>query len=340
MTALYFVAAIAILILIHEFGHYIAAKLVGIPVQEFGIGFPPRALTLFKFKETEFTLNWIPLGGFIRPTERPGDEEIPDELFAAAPWKRIVVYLAGPLANLLAAIVILAGVLYSSGSDLEHIVITDVVPGSPAAEVDMEPGDYLLAVNDTPVETGNQLTTEINENRGVETKLTLLRDETEFSVVIVPRVDHPADEGPMGIGLIEPATVWNSIAGSFELIGYHIQMITSTTVRFVGFKGMYDTFDAAVELDAVQQDIPDGANTLMFMVSISISLALVNLIPVPLFDGGKILLAIPEMLTSKRVPLNLHYALNLIGLVLVVGLMFYINLQDFINPVEIITPTP
>jgi regulator of sigma E protease len=78
----------------------------------------------------------------------------------------------------------------------------------------------------------------------------------------------------------------------------------------------------------------------MFVVSISISLGLVNLIPVPLFDGGKILLAIPEMLFRKRVPLNLHYALNLIGLGLVVVLMVYVNVQDFVNPIEIITPTP
>jgi regulator of sigma E protease len=340
MTIIYFVAAIALLILIHEIGHYLAAKLVGVPVQEFGIGFPPRVLTLFKTKETEFTLNMIPLGGFIRPRERPGDEEIPDELFAAAPWKRIVVYMAGPLANLLAAIVILSGILYQAGSDLEHILVTDVVPGTPAAEADILAGDYILSVNDVEIETANDLTSAIQETKGSETKITLLREETEYSVVLIPRTEHPDDEGPIGIGLVEPATVLNSVTGGVQLIGYQIKMITTTSVRFVGFKGMYDTFDAAVELDAIEQDIPDGANTLMFLVSISISLALVNLIPIPLFDGGKILLAIPEMLTRKRVPLNLHYALNLVGLGLVVFLMIYVNVQDFIDPVEIITPTP
>ncbi|MEN8241048.1 MAG: M50 family metallopeptidase [Chloroflexota bacterium] len=340
MTTLYFIAAIAFLILIHELGHFAAAKLVGIPIQEFGIGFPPRALTLFTYKGTKFTLNWIPLGGFVRPKERPGDEEIPDELFAAAPWKRIFVYLAGPAMNLLAAVVILATLTYQSGSDLEHIIVTDVVPGTPAAAAEMLPGDYILAVNDIEVINGNDLTQEISQNKGIETKLTLLRDETELTVWLVPRAEHPIDEGPMGIGLIEPATILNSITGSVELIGYQVKSIASTSVRFVGFKGMYDTFDTAVEMDEVQQDIPDGANTWMFVVMVSISLGLINLVPIPLFDGGKILLAIPEMITRKRVPINFHYVMNMIGLVLVVVLMVYVNVQDFINPVELLPPAP
>lgn len=340
MTALYFVIAIAFLILIHEIGHFVAAKLVGIPVQEFGIGFPPRALTLFKFKETKFTLNWIPLGGFIRPQERPDDENIPDELFAAAPWKRIVVYLAGPVMNILAAVIILAVISYQAGSELDHILVTDVVPGTPAAQAEIMEGDYLLAVNDIEVSNANELSREITENRGLETKITLLRDQTEYSIFLIPRVDHPEDEGPIGIGLVEPATVLTSLTYSTEMIGYQIRYLATAPVRFVGFKGMYDTFDAAVSMDQVQQDIPNGANTMMFVISISLSLGLINMVPVPLFDGGKILLAIPEILFRRRVPINLHYVLNLIGLGLVVVLMIYVNVQDFINPIDIITPTP
>jgi regulator of sigma E protease len=340
MTTLYFIIAIAFLILIHELGHFFAAKLVGVPIQEFGIGFPPRALTLFTYKETKFTLNWIPLGGFVRPLERPEDEEIPDELFAAAPWKRIFVYLAGPAMNILAAILILAVLSYQSGADLEHIVVTEVVPGTPASEVDMLPGDYILAINDVEVFTGNDLTTEIAKHKGTETKISLLRDESVHAVLLVPRVDHPIDEGPIGIGLIEPSTIVNSITNSVELISFQVQNIASTTVRFVGFKGMFETFDAAVEMDEVQQDIPDGANTMMFVVMVSISLGVINMVPIPLFDGGKILLAIPELFTRKRVPINFHYVVNTIGLVLVVALMIYVNLQDFVNPVEILTPMP
>jgi regulator of sigma E protease len=340
MTALYFVIAIAFLILIHELGHYIAARMVGIPIQEFGIGFPPRAISLFTYKETEFTLNWIPLGGFVRPRERPDDEAIPDELFAAAPWKRIFVYLAGPVMNIAAAIIILAGISYQAGSDLEHILVTDVVPGTPAAEAEMMEGDYILSINDIEVESAAELSREVSLSQGKETKITLLRDETEMSVMMVPRTEHPADEGPMGIGLVEPVTMLSSLVYSTEAIGYQITYLATAPVRFVGIKGLFDTFDAAVGMDQVQQDIPNGANTLMFVVSVSISLGLINLVPIPLFDGGKILLAIPEMLFRRRVPINLHYLLNLIGLGLVVVLMIYVNVQDFVNPIDIITPTP
>jgi regulator of sigma E protease len=340
MTALYFVIAIAFLILIHELGHYIAARMVGIPIQEFGIGFPPRAISLFTYKETEFTLNWIPLGGFVRPRERPDDEAIPDELFAAAPWKRIFVYLAGPVMNIAAAIIILAGISYQAGSDLEHILVTDVVPGTPAAEAEMMEGDYILSINDIEVESAAELSREVSLSQGKETKITLLRDETEMSVTMVARTEHPADEGPMGIGLVEPVTMLSSLVYSTEAIGYQITYLATAPVRFVGIKGLFDTFDAAVGMDQVQQDIPNGANTLMFVVSVSISLGLINLVPIPLFDGGKILLAIPEMLFRRRVPINLHYLLNLIGLGLVVVLMIYVNVQDFVNPIDIITPTP
>jgi regulator of sigma E protease len=91
-----FVAALAGLILIHEFGHFVAARLMKIEVEEFGLGFPPRLVTLFTWKETRFSLNWIPLGGFVRP-KGENDPSIPDGLAAANPWKRLFVLFAGPL---------------------------------------------------------------------------------------------------------------------------------------------------------------------------------------------------------------------------------------------------
>ena len=99
LSTLYFILTLAFLILIHEFGHFVAAKIVGIPIQEFGIGFPPRILTLFRAGGTDFTLNVLPFGGFVRPNEREGDEQIPDEMMAAAPWKRIFMLLAGSFSS-------------------------------------------------------------------------------------------------------------------------------------------------------------------------------------------------------------------------------------------------
>ena len=93
-------AALGALIIIHEFGHFIVSRLFKIEVEEFGIGFPPRMLTLFKAAGTKFTLNWIPLGGFVRP-KGENDPEVPGGLAAASPWIRLAVLLAGPLSNLL-----------------------------------------------------------------------------------------------------------------------------------------------------------------------------------------------------------------------------------------------
>ena len=90
LTTIYFILTLAFLILIHELGHFLAAKMVGIPIQEFAIFYPPRILTLFEAGGTKFTLNWLPFGGYVRALERPGDEQVPDELMAAKPWKRIL----------------------------------------------------------------------------------------------------------------------------------------------------------------------------------------------------------------------------------------------------------
>lgn len=339
MSILIFIIAIALLILIHEIGHFVAAKLVGIPIQEFGIGFPPKLLTLFKAGGTDFTLNAIPLGGFVRPKET-GDEILPDELLAAAPWKRVFVYISGPLMNFIAAVLMLAIVFYQSGHDLEHIQITFVVPGAPAAEAQLQPGDEIIAVNDIPTAKAREISSLIDQNKGQQTKITYLRDSQEYSVILVPRLNPPADEGPIGIGMQEPATAFGSIVLSLETIQYQLMYITTVPVRLVGYKGMFTEFENAQALDSVQQDMPPGANTIWYFASISISLAMINLLPIPLFDGGKILLAFPELLFKRRVSIKFQYAINFISLGLVIFLMIYVNVQDFINPLPSITPTP
>ena len=124
LTTVYFILALGFLILIHELGHYLAAKIVGIPVQEFGIGWPPRLMTLFTAGGTEFTLNLLPIGGYVRPQERPDDEQIPDELMAAKPWKRIFVLLAGSAVNLVGAVLLLSFAYYQIGANLEHVMVS------------------------------------------------------------------------------------------------------------------------------------------------------------------------------------------------------------------------
>jgi len=344
LTTIYFVFALAFLILIHELGHFLAAKIVGIPIQEFGIGFPPRIFTLFRAGGTDFTLNWLPFGGFVRPREREGDEQIPDELMAAAPWKRIFMLLAGSITNLVAAVLLLSFAYYQIGSKLDHVLVTRVDPGSPAEAAGLMAEDLITTINGIDIVSIDELQIVIADNKGIPVELTYLREDQTNTVTLTPRVEYdPLTEGPIGVGLFAPLSFTGAVTESVGFLIYQVQQITSIPFRLVGIKGMFDGFQMAQDMDASDSSIGAGTNTIWFIASISFSLGVINLLPIPLFDGGKILLALPELLFKKRVPLNLYYMLTIISLGLVILLMVYVNVQDFVNPpidFTDLTPTP
>src|SRR6187431_38327 len=135
LTWLVFILAFGGMVLIHEFGHFIAARLCNIEVEEFGIGLPtPGAITLFTCQGTRFTLNWLPLGGFVRP-KGENDPNIPGGLASASPWKRLIVLFAGPVMNLLAAVLIYSIIFSRVGvPDTSRILVSSVSSNSPAAQ--------------------------------------------------------------------------------------------------------------------------------------------------------------------------------------------------------------
>src|SRR5512138_1924242 len=133
-TLFIFLLALGGMIFVHELGHFIAARLAGIEVEEFGFGLPSKKLvTLFTWKGTEFTIHALPLGGFVRP-KGENDPNVPGGLAAASPWKRLVVLFAGPMMNLLAAVVIYSIIFYRVGvPDTNRVLVASVTEGSPAA---------------------------------------------------------------------------------------------------------------------------------------------------------------------------------------------------------------
>ena len=147
MQLLQFILGLAALIFLHELGHFAAARLLKVDVEEFGIGFPPRALKLFEYKGTIYSLNWIPLGGFVR-LKGENDPDVPGGFGSASPWVRLGVLVAGPAMNLIVGIALMALSFYMRGDPAARTVfITDVAPGSPAEAVGLMPGDYFVSAN-------------------------------------------------------------------------------------------------------------------------------------------------------------------------------------------------
>ena len=347
VNLLQFIVVLASLIILHEVGHFLACRLFGVKVEEFGIGFPPRITKLFEWGGTEYTLNWIPLGGFVKPLGE-AQPDIEGGLAASNPLVRIGVYLAGPVMNILAAIVIYAMIFSQLGiPDTSIISIEEVVPDSPAAEAGLQPGDTILRVNRVDPEDYSALREEIYAHLGEEIQIEYLREDETNQVSLVPRVDPPENEGAIGILMTSPvreiswyqalplasaATANHSIA-VLRLPGQLIRGTAEDAGRPVGYKGMYDIYSGAKE-GQLLPGTSSQINVLLFLVSVTVSLGVLNLLPIPALDGGRILFVLPELLFGKRVSQPVQNAINAIGFISVIVLLIYFNILDFTSPVQ------
>lgn len=335
MQLFQFILGLAALIFIHELGHFLAARLLKVEVEEFGIGFPPRLVKLFEHKGTEFTLNWIPLGGFVRP-KGENDPSIPGGLAAASPWVRLGVLFAGPVMNILVGILLGVWLFYSLGDPIqEKVIISEVAPGSPAEQAGLLPGDLFVSVDNQPVTNVTMLQTTIAEHLEQTVTIVVQRGEELVTVQLVPRVNPPEGQGAMGVALTNPtqpislATAsYRGVYAAYEnvrgILMLPVRLMSGDASpqegRLVGYKGMFDIYQRI-------------QSPLWFFMMISISLGIMNLLPIPALDGGRILLTLPEIIIRRRVPMRYENAIHLIGFTLLILLLIYINLQDFINPI-------
>jgi regulator of sigma E protease len=343
---LVFAAILGFLILGHEFGHFVAARARGVQVTEFGFGFPPRLLTLFRFKGTRFTVNAIPLGGFVRPAGED-DPSVPGGLAGASKLTRSIVLLAGPTANILLGILAFTAAFKFAAPDPARVLVTDVAAASPAETAGLRSGDLILAIDDLPVESFEVLRQATAEHLDVPVVLTVLRAGEQLELTITPRSVHPEDEGPMGITIGHPTrqASWSEAAvyglDSVVLQVENLALLPSRLARgevapeearVSGLKGMYDMFAWAGEID---RDAQRPFLTLNLMGIISIGLALANLLPFPALDGGRLAFIAIEAISGRRVSPRYEGLAHAVGFVLLLILMAYVNLQDFTNPISL-----
>lgn len=358
-TIIEFVIAIIGLVIIHELGHFFACKLFRVEVEEFGLGLPsPKPIKLFEAGGTKYTFNWILLGGFVRP-KGENDPSIEGGLAAASPWVRIGVFLAGPLMNLTLGVLLYAVIFGHYGSltaVLDQVQI--IVPtgsqyaNTPANLAGLKSCDIIQSVNGQSVTDIDTLSSIVNANRGVPITMTYLRNGTSTQVTLTPRTANntPQDQGATGIILGYPIvfnkipwysvtsrsvdTVYQQADAIVTLPGKLIRkQVPASEGRLVGFKGMYDIYSSMRNgTGTIGTCLPRSLNVLGFFAAITISLGLLNLLPIPALDGGQILFTLPEIIVRRRIPPEYAGMINGIFLLLMIGLLIYINLQDFIHP--------
>jgi len=365
VTLIIFLFALGGMIFVHELGHFIAARWAGIEVEEFGLGLPSyKIATLFKWQGTEFTIHALLLGGFIRP-KGENDPNVPGGLASANPWKRLVVLFAGPLMNLITAVVVFSFLIGSQGVPVPGSVkIDSIAKNSPAEQANIQTGDILISINGEKVTDIQPAIVIIKANLDQPVEMVFDRNGEQVTLMATPLSSRKASEGALGVGLgypTRPATFVESISGGFRVTGIQAATIAYLPValirgaiapeeaRFVGFKGIFDMFDVAVEEDvSTRQEVaaaPAASTntqptnwTLNLIGVLSISLGVMNLFPIPALDGGRILFTLPEILFRKRIPANWENAVNGVAMLLLIGLMLFVNVMDFVNPAQIPTP--
>jgi regulator of sigma E protease len=369
LTWIVFIIAFGGMVLIHEFGHFIAARLCDIEVEEFGIGLPtPGALTLFTWKGTRFTLNWLPLGGFVRP-KGENDPNVPGGLAAASPWKRLFVLFAGPVMNLLAAVVIYSIIFSRVGvPDPTRVLVASVSPNSPAEQAGFKDGDIFVSGNGQPIRTYDELRTVIEPNVDQPILFIMDRNGKQVELSATPRMDDTEERVMIGVGLGTPfnrQASWNETIGpGIRYTGYAIralislpaQMIRGTIApeqgRIIGLKGIFDILGQSVSHDVQASNNNDGNNapvpstdpidqpvrTLELIASLTISLGVFNLFPFPALDGGRIIFILPELIFRRRVSPQVENLVHGLGMAFLLLFMIYVNVMDFVNPISVTIP--
>jgi regulator of sigma E protease len=322
---------LVVLIVGHEFGHFIAAKIFKLRVDEFGIGFPPKIFSR-KIGETKYSINSLPFGGFVKihgehsSTKDRLDEPERSFIHQSVP-KRMTIIIAGVLMNFLIGWIAFS-VVFSIGTP-KHILIENIAPDSPAAIAGLKIGDYIEGY-----ESADNFLSFVNNNLGKEISL------NEYKVA--PRINPPEKEGPLGITIVETGVDKQPILKSF-LYGFKsMAEITVLIIKaFIGLIGGIFTGDFTL---AKQVSGPVGvlnilgetsrlgfASLIQFLGLISINLAVINLFPFPALDGGRFVFVLLEGITRRRLNEKFEIIANAAGLIILLLLMVIVTIRDIIK---------
>ena len=362
-TVAAFIGILVVLVLVHELGHFLVAKRAGITVEEFGIGFPPR-ITSMTWRGTRYSLNWIPLGGFVKMLGEDGDVEVrrlresglsEDEVrdamagaFNRRPvWIRLAVLLAGVVMNF-----VLAAALFAVAFSMPELhgegplTVTEIQAGSPA-EGTLEVGDVIVGVDGRTFERSAALTRYVAERGGTEVTLQVERDGQRTDIGITPRALTQAERergiGPIGFAY-DPARIIeepSSVTGPIDAVVRGTATAGQIALAIPG--GLADAIGGLIGLNPEAPDArgPIGiaqetgrvleaplVSQLLFIGLLSVNLAVLNVLPFPPLDGGRIAVVLLEAARRRKLPAEREALIYLTGFAVLIALVILISIQD------------
>ena len=343
ITILIFLAILAVVILVHELGHFITAKLSRVKVEELGLGYPPRLLGI-KRRETIYSLNLIPLGGFCRMAGEE-DPSVPGSLAGKSRWVRLLVLSAGCIMMLLLPLFLFPiAYMIPMERPVEEgtIKVVAVAQGSPAELAGIETGDVILTIDGQDVRSLDEVHQAIEAKLGSEVSMLLLRDSTEFEVTLIPREEEetPQGQGPVGVELkvIESRAYppWEAIAKG---CGEYWEMLVRMKNAIASIIHGEEELEIAgpIGIAQITSDVAKrGAYPLIWFTGLlSVNLAIINLLPIPALDGGRIAFLFLEVLRrGRRISPRTEGLINTIGFTLIILLILVVSYYDILRIVQ------
>jgi regulator of sigma E protease len=360
ITIVLFFAILGALVVIHEIGHFVVARLAGVRVLEFGIGFPPRARVLRSKGETLYTLNWLPIGGFVKLEGEDGDSANDPRAFSAQSLPvRLTILVAGVVMNILLAIVIFTSIVWLA-SPIVSARFDEVQPDSPAAAAGLQPGETLTAIDGRRFQffVGQQIVEVLRENAGGTVTLTVEAPDgasREVPVTLRDPSEIDAEHGALGIAGIpnglDGATTTNDLPTA-------VAVGAGETVRWMGLLiGGLASLVGSVAADPTAPPPASGPIgiatqigdvffqagpiwTLYVAGILSANLAVVNILPFPPLDGGRMLMITLKSIFGTRISVRAEQLTYLVGFVFLFAFIIWISGFDILRSLGLAPPPP
>lgn len=372
VTILIFILVLSLLVFVHELGHFVSAKKLGVKSDEFGFGFPPRLFGIYKDTtgkwkrvwgnkkvedniSTIYSINIIPLGGFVKIKGQDGEEKQDSDSFSSKKtWKRATILSAGVMMNIVLAAVLISICLmigFPQAIDKnnlpksikisdEKIQVTQVLSNYPASEAGIKPADVILKINNVAVENESDVQKLIAETTGDKIVLLISRNNEEREVSITPKIEE-GNKKMIGIGFSQTAIVkypwYQAIWEGIKMTGYLLWAIIVALYELIRNLIIGQAVDAQVAgpigiADLTGQMARMGLVYLIqFTALLSLNLAVINILPFPALDGGRLLFLLIEKIKGKPVKQEVEAIFHNLGFVLLMALVAWVTLKDIIK---------
>ena len=343
LTIVAFIFVFSILIFFHEFGHFIAAKASGVRVYKFAFGFGPRILGFTK-NQTEYVICLIPLGGYVKMAGEMGQEsvketseEVPEEqrFDKKSLGIRSLIVALGPFMNIATAVVIFSLIFFVNGIPAVTNYVSTVIENGPAEQAGIFSGDKIIAINSIKMEDPDKIANTINKSSGEKLQITLDREGEIIDVFVIPEYDDDYKKGLIGITFeisLEKINIFSAFSKGITTTGNIIKLIFSNTIEMITGKvpleiagplGIAQMTGEAAKLGFL--------NLLYFTAILSIFIGLFNLLPIPILDGGHIIILAIEKLRGKPLEAEKINFMYLIGISLMVIIFIIATYKDILR---------